>query len=60
VKLRTLSASSNVLETLPESIGHCSSLVKLDLVNNKLHELPIEVLAGMTRLTNLELRRNKL
>lgn len=60
VSLTTLKASNNLLEGLPESIGQCTSLVTLDLERNKLWELPTEVLAGMTKLTNLELRHNKL
>ena len=60
VSLTTLKASNNLLEGLPESIGCCTSLVTLDLERNKLWELPTEVLAGMTKLTNLELRHNKL
>ena len=56
---KKLNLSSNLFESLPETLGQLINLEKLDLSSNQLTSLP-ETLGQLTKLTYLELSDNNI
>lgn len=57
-EVKRLDLSAKAIDALPEAFGLLTSLVALNLANNRLQRLP-ETMAGMQYLSNLDLRHNR-